>query len=368
MISRSCCQCSFIPELFSFSSASSPFRASSRSQRCLVGFFGERLALDFQLRDAPLDLVDFNRHAVDFDAQPRRGFIHQIDGFVRQKTVGDVAVRQNGRRDNSGVGDAHSMMHFVFFLQSAQDGDGVFHRRLADKDGLETALQRRVFFDVLFVFVERGGADAAQFPAGEGRLEHVGSIDRAFGRSRADQRVELVDKENDCSGRLLDFPQNRFQPVFEFAAILGSGQHPAKIQRDHLLLFESLRNVPGDDALRQSFDDGGFAHTRLSDQHGIVLGSARQDLDDPPDLVVPSDDRIQFAAPGEVREIARISLQCLIFLFRIRIGHPLAAPDRSKDFEDVVFASPPACAGVRRPNRPKRPGPAEDARSRRIHL
>ena len=47
---------------------------------------------------------------------------------------------------------------------------------LADVDRLEAAFQGGVLLDVLAVFVERGGADAAEFAAGQGRLEQVGGV------------------------------------------------------------------------------------------------------------------------------------------------------------------------------------------------
>ena len=52
-------------------------------------------------------------------------------------------------------------MHLVALLQTAKDADGVFHAGLADVHLLESALERRVFFDVLAVLVERGGANHA---------------------------------------------------------------------------------------------------------------------------------------------------------------------------------------------------------------
>ena len=52
-------------------------------------------------------------------------------------------------------------MDFIAFLQATQDGDRVFYRRLVDHDRLETTFQSGILFDVLLVFVQRRGADAA---------------------------------------------------------------------------------------------------------------------------------------------------------------------------------------------------------------
>jgi hypothetical protein len=38
-----------------------------------------------------------------------------------------------------------------------------------------------------------------QLAAGERRLEHVGRVDRALGRAGADERVQLVDEEDDVA-------------------------------------------------------------------------------------------------------------------------------------------------------------------------
>ena len=74
-------------------------------------------------------------------------------------------------------------------------------RRLADDDRLEAPLERRVLLDVLAVLVERRRADRAQLAARQHRLEHVGRVDGALGRAGADDRVQLVDEEDDLARR-----------------------------------------------------------------------------------------------------------------------------------------------------------------------
>ncbi len=170
-----------------------------------IFFLAQRLALDFELRHAAFDLVDFRRHGIDFNAQAGGGFVNQVDGLVGQEAVGDVTVGEHRGGDDGRILDAHAMVNFVALLQAAQNGDGVFHRRLAHVNGLETPLERRVLLDVLLVFVERGGADAAQFAARQRRLEHVGSVNRTLRRPRTHQGVQFVDEENDLPARLPRF-------------------------------------------------------------------------------------------------------------------------------------------------------------------
>ena len=62
-----------------------------------------------------------------------------------------------------------------------------------------------------------------------------------------------------------------------------------------LLVAQALRNVAVHDAQRQAFGDGGLADARLADEHRIVLGAARQDLDRAADFLVAADDGIELA-------------------------------------------------------------------------
>ena len=72
-----------------------------------------------------------------------------------------------------------------------------------DEDRLEAPGERGVLLDMLAVFVERGRADAMQLAARQRRLQQVGGIHRAVGLAGADQRMHLVDEQDDAAlGRL----------------------------------------------------------------------------------------------------------------------------------------------------------------------
>ena len=53
--------------------------------------------------------------------------------------------------------------------------------------------------------------------------------------------------------------------------------------------LQRLGHIVVDDALREALDDGGLADARLANEARVVLRPPRQDLDRPPDLVVPPD-------------------------------------------------------------------------------
>ena len=56
-----------------------------------------------------------------------------------------------------------------------------------------------------------------------------------------DDGVQLVDKQNDLALRVLDFLEHGFEPLFEFAAVLGAGDQRAHIERDDALVLQALR-------------------------------------------------------------------------------------------------------------------------------
>ncbi len=113
-----------------------------------------------------------------------------------------------------------------------------------------------------------------------------------------------------------DFLQQRFQAVFEFAAIFRAGDQGGKIERHDALGLQNFGNVAGDDALREAFDDGRFAHARLADQHGIVLRAARENLHHAANFFVAADHWIELAAARQLGEIARVLFESAVALLR----------------------------------------------------
>ena len=60
-------------------------------------------------------------------------------------------------------------------------------------------------------------------------------------------------------------------------------------------------------------------------------------MDDATDFLVAANDGIELAFPRELREVARIALQRLIFFFRIWIGDFLSPANRHQHLEDGVL-------------------------------
>src|SRR5690606_38910850 len=105
----------------------------------------------------------------------------------------------------------------VAFLEAAQDLYRHVHRGLVELDQLEAARQCRILFEVLLVFAPGRRGDGAQFAARQGGLEQVRGVAGAGRAARADQRVRLVDEQDDGRGRGLDLVDHAAQAVLEFA-------------------------------------------------------------------------------------------------------------------------------------------------------
>ena len=102
------------------------------------------------------------------------------------------------------------------------------------------------------------------------------------------------------------------------------------------LLFQRFRNVAADNSSGQTFHDRSLADTGIADQHRIIFRATRQHLHDPADFVVAADDWINLSAASQLGQIASVFFQCLIFSFRILIGHALRAAHLLKRLHHFV--------------------------------
>jgi hypothetical protein len=119
-------------------------------------------------------------------------------------------------------------MIFVFAPDTLKNRNRVFDRGRLNFHALESTVEGGVFLDVFTILVERGRADALEFSAGKRGLEDVGCIHRALGRARADDRVHLVDEDDDvfCP---LHFIHDRLDALLELTAVFGPGDHEGEI-------------------------------------------------------------------------------------------------------------------------------------------
>ena len=203
----------------------------------VVLFLLERRLFDLQLHDLSSQRIQFLRHGIHLGADRSAGFVHQVDGLVRQETVGDVAVGEGGGGHQGVVVDGDPVIDLVSLLQSSEDGDRVFHGRFVHHDGLETPLQRGIGLDVLAVFVQGRSTDAVQLAPGQHGLQQVARIHGTFGLAGTDDGVELIDEQDDLALALLHLVQHALESFLEFAPVHGPCDEGAHVQRhDGLLL------------------------------------------------------------------------------------------------------------------------------------
>ena len=232
------------------------------------------------------------------------------------------------------------MVDFVPFAQPAQNGDGVFHRRLIHADRLKAALQRAVLLHVPAILIQRGRTDAVQFAARQHGLQQIGGVHRPVRSARPDHGVQLVDEEDHLALGRLDFLEHGLEPLLEFAAEFRAGDQRAHVEHDDPTMLKALRHVAAHDALGQPFDDRGLADARVADQHRVVLGPTGQDLNDAADLVVAADDRVELSLPRGLRQVASVALQGLVRSFGVAAGDPLAPAHLLQGAEHALAAEP----------------------------
>ena len=236
------------------------------------------------------------------------GLVQQVDGLVGQVAVGDIPLTQ-GHSGVQHIGrHLHMVVLLVVVLDAAHHGQRISNAGFLHPHGLEPALQRLVLLDILAVLVEGGGTDDLDLAAGQGGLEDVGSVHRAFGITRADEIVDLVDDKDDIA-ELFDLLDEALHAAFKLAPELGPGHQGRQVQQEHFLIPEFEGHVPGGNTLGQSFGDGGLANARLADQAGVIFLAPVQNLNDPLGLHIPADDLIQLPASGPAGQVHAVGVQ-----------------------------------------------------------
>ena len=149
------------------------------------------------------------------------------------------------------------------------------------------------------------------------RFKHIAGIHCAFGLARADQRVQLVQKQDVAARVHRQFLQHGFEPLLEFAAIFRAREQCGQVEHQHLLAFQRLRHLLVHNPLREALDDGSLAYAGFADQHRIVLGAALQNLDGAADFIVAPDHWVELACARALGQVERVFGERLALAFGI---------------------------------------------------
>ena len=302
-----------------------------------IGLLFQADLLDLQLGDAVGQIIHLAGHTVHLSLDHGAGFIHQVDGLIRQEAVGDIAVREGCGGDQRIIADLHAVEHLIALLQAAQDGDGVLHCWLIHLHRLEPALQCGIFFDILAVLVQRGRTDAVQLAPGQHGLEQVACIHGTVGLARTHDGVQLINEEDDLALALLDLIQDALQALLKLAAVLCTGHQRTHVQAEHGAVLQVLGHIAAHDPLGQALGDGGLANAGLTDQAGVVLGLTGQDADHIADLLITADHGVQLLLPGQIDQILTVFLQGVVGILGVVVGHALVAAHGSQLLQERIL-------------------------------
>ena len=181
--------------------------------------------------DFDLDGIDVGRDVQRTDTCASSGLIHHVNRLVRQVPRGDVAMRKTDRGFDGRIRILALMVLLVLVTDAAKDQHRIFGRRIVDFDGLETAFEGRILFDVLAIFRKCRGAHALDFTPRQGWFQDIGSIHGPFGGAGSDDGMHLIDKEDDILGAL-DLVHDAFDALFKLTAILRTRDHQGEIEGD----------------------------------------------------------------------------------------------------------------------------------------
>ena len=121
------------------------------------------------------------------------------------------------------------MVRLVLVADALKDFDGVSERWLLYLHRLEPTFKCRILFNMLAVLVCGGRPYRLELTAGEHRLEDRCCVDCTLSSTCADERVDLVDEQQDVASRF-NLLEHLFQPLFEVAAVAAAGDKRAEIE------------------------------------------------------------------------------------------------------------------------------------------
>ena len=102
--------------------------------------------------------------------------------------------------------------------------------------------------------------------------------------------MDLIDEKDDFSGGSHYFVDDAFESLLKLTLVLRTRNKCTHIEGVDLFLFQVFGHIATYDTMGEAFRDGSLTDTRFADENRVVLRTAAQDLEHPPDLVITTDD------------------------------------------------------------------------------
>jgi len=117
----------------------------------------------------------------------------------------------------------------------------------------------------------------------------------------ADQRLRLIDEQDDRLGGGLHFLDHLLQPVLEFTLHAGAGLQQADVQCVQADIAQRWGHIAGDDAQAKPSTTAVLPTPASPVEDRVVLPPPHQHIDDLADFLVAADDGIDLAFACPVR-------------------------------------------------------------------
>ena len=186
------------------------------------------------------------------------------------------------------------MVLLIILNDSSQNLNRLSNRRLIHADRLETTFKRGILFDILAVFGKGGCTDYLNFTTGKRRFENIRSAHRAFRVTSTDEGMYLIDKQDNIT-LCTDFVNQSFNAALKLSSELGTRNQCGHIQQIDFLIQQTERYISRNNLLSNSFRNCRFTDTGFTNQTGIILLTAGQNLFHPVNFLITTDNPVHLA-------------------------------------------------------------------------
>ena len=177
------------------------------------------------------------RNACILKMYARANFVKNIYGLIWEETVCYISVCQFHTCFQCFVAIDNLMEFLIGALNIMKYLQSFLRRCRIDDYLLESSFQSTVFLNTLAIFVQCCCTDALYYSTSQGRFQDVGSVHGTFCASGTNERMNLIDEEDDFWVRL-QFVHNSLDTLFERTTIFGASDKTCEIQADDTLIKE----------------------------------------------------------------------------------------------------------------------------------